>query len=375
VTSNLYGSMDLDSMNLKTEYGEKSTEEYCKNLLVAALTLKAFDVEKEVPTTSSPVQRADVVAYPRIPLPKWDWGYLVFEIKRGGLKIRNEVGQQMHSYANALFRNESGATFSPTAVILFPCRHNLELGPNFGNAFFDGGTLQVFVNGHLILKQRDMSGNMDVLKKAKDVIKQHKTESTAKPVKQPQQPITKKSLATPNTTVGDYQEPQQELPPDLVAVRDAARRLGISRQALDKKLAARGVEPEKWLVGGRRLVFLRKETVEALRVPKALKLPSHVADYSAKMVTIRDAAAAAGVSRQAMSTRCERAGIPIEHVSQNGRTHAAIRRDLADAVAAPQKDAASAIDELRQFITERNKVVDGWAIEFSRRLARLEGSK
>jgi dsDNA-specific endonuclease/ATPase MutS2 len=49
------------------------------------------------------------------------------------------------------------------------------------------------------------------------------------------------------------------------------------------------------------------------------------------MVTIRDAAAAAGISRQAMSTRCRRAGIPIGHVVLRGRTHAAIRRDLADA--------------------------------------------
>jgi hypothetical protein len=54
-------------------------------------------------------------------------------------------------------------------------------------------------------------------------------------------------------------------------------------------------------------------------------------DQDAGMVTIRDAAAAAGVSRQAMSARCRRAGIPIGHVVLRGRTHAAIRRDLADA--------------------------------------------
>jgi hypothetical protein len=54
-------------------------------------------------------------------------------------------------------------------------------------------------------------------------------------------------------------------------------------------------------------------------------------DQDAGMVTFRDAAAAAGVSRQAMSARCRRAGIPIGHVVLRGRTHAAIRRDLADA--------------------------------------------
>jgi predicted DNA-binding protein (UPF0251 family) len=55
-----------------------------------------------------------------------------------------------------------------------------------------------------------------------------------------------------------------ELEPDLVAVKDAATALGISRPALDKRLAARGLEVERRLVRGRVLVFLRKETVEAL---------------------------------------------------------------------------------------------------------------
>jgi len=37
-----------------------------------------------------------------------------------------------------------------------------------------------------------------------------------------------------------------------------------SRPALDKRLAARGLEVERRLVRSRFLVFLRKETVEAL---------------------------------------------------------------------------------------------------------------
>jgi hypothetical protein len=72
-----------------------------------------------------------------------------------------------------------------------------------------------------------------------------------------------------------WHKPSMELEPDLVAVRDAARTLGISRQALDKKLAARGVEVERRLVRGRILVFLRKETVEALGDSSTVfKLPS-----------------------------------------------------------------------------------------------------
>jgi hypothetical protein len=55
-----------------------------------------------------------------------------------------------------------------------------------------------------------------------------------------------------------------ELEPDLVTVTDAAPALGISRTALDKRLAVRGVEVERLLVRGCPLVFLRKETVEAL---------------------------------------------------------------------------------------------------------------
>jgi hypothetical protein len=38
-------------------------------------------------------------------------------------------------------------------------------------------------------------------------------------------------------------------------------------------------------------------------------------------------------------------------------------------------DLEKALNELRQAIAERDKVVDGWAFEFSRRLSRLEGVK
>jgi hypothetical protein len=93
-------------------------------------------------------------------------------------------------------------------------------------------------------------------------------------------------------------------------------------------------------------------------------------DQDAGMVTIRDAAAAAGVSRQAMSARCRRAGIPIGHVVQNGRTHAAIRRDLADAAGITNPPtAAPATDGVRELAAIVESLRAELAVERDRRVA------
>jgi predicted DNA-binding protein (UPF0251 family) len=80
-----------------------------------------------------------------------------------------------------------------------------------------------------------------------------------------------------------------ELEPDLVAVKDAATALGISRPALDKRLAARGLEVERRLVRGRVLVFLRKETVEALAEEPSVvnpDQPESTANQPARLTTV-----------------------------------------------------------------------------------------
>ena len=90
------------------------------------------------------------------------------------------------------------------------------------------------------------------------------------------------------------------------------------------------------------------------------------------MVTIRDAAAAAGCARQAMSTRCRRAGIPIGHVVLRGRTHAAIRRDLADAAGItnpPTAAPATATDGVRELASLVESLRAELAVERDRRVA------
>ena len=62
-----------------------------------------------------------------------------------------------------------------------------------------------------------------------------------------------------------------------------------SRPALDKRLAARGLEVERRLVRGRVLVFLRKETVEALaEEPSAVNpdQPQSTANQLARLTTV-----------------------------------------------------------------------------------------
>jgi hypothetical protein len=95
-------------------------------------------------------------------------------------------------------------------------------------------------------------------------------------------------------------------------------------------------------------------------------------EHDAGMVTIRDAAAAAGISRQAMSTRCRRAGIPIGHVILAGRTHAAIRRDLADAAGITNPTTAAtagATDGVHELAAIVESLRTELAVERERRVA------
>jgi hypothetical protein len=415
VTSNLYGSMDLDSMNLKTEYGDNVTEEFCKKQLVQALTLRSFDVYSEVPTTSSPVQRADIVAYPRVPLVNWDWGYLLFEIKRGGLKIRNEVGQQMHSYANAIFRNEMGATFTPTAVILFPCRAHLALGPNFGHAFFEGGTLKVFVNNQLIIQQRDTAGNMEVIKKAKDVIKHHKTESPSKQLQQPTPPFAAKSPTTPSSI--SIAELADLLSTKSDRVIEELRKHGLiphsdgstvqKLQTVDRASVMSLIQSKKILQGHAIRDMIAVPFSDPISLYEAAKIAlvgpagmeNRIQDYPAfiRRVVVRAADGnnriySRGENWIYSRGELEKAGLLVPRKALNRRAKILVPHDsrLPQSIAGDQSvdrknihplqqgkiaDLEKALNELRQAIAERDKVVDGWAFEFSRRLSRLEGVK
>jgi hypothetical protein len=61
-----------------------------------------------------------------------------------------------------------------------------------------------------------------------------------------------------------------ELEHDLVTVTDAAPALGISRTALDKRLAVRGIEVERLLVRGRLWSYCgrRRSRPSPLRPPR-----------------------------------------------------------------------------------------------------------
>lgn len=63
--------------------------------------------------------------------------------------------------------------------------------------------------------------------------------------------------------------------PELVSLKDAAQSLGVTRQALAKRIQRRGISPVRRLVRGRALVYLSEVMLEELRAePVEVPQPS-----------------------------------------------------------------------------------------------------
>ena len=108
----------------------------------------------------------------------------------------------------------------------------------------------------------------------------------------------------------------------LVALKDAAQSLGITRQALAKRIKRRGISPVRRLVRGRALVYLSEAMLEELRAePVEVPQPS----ATAAVVEQSPSVAAAEVA----DLRRELEGLRVANAKLEGELAAALKVEAA----------------------------------------------
>ena len=127
----------------------------------------------------------------------------------------------------------------------------------------------------------------------------------------------------------------------LVALKDAAQSLGITRQALAKRIKRRGISPVRRLVRGRALVYLSEAMLEELRAePVEVPQPS----ATAAVVEQSPSVAAAEVA----DLRRELEGLRVANAKLEGELAAALKVEAATSRFADKLEAKLDEERLRR---------------------------
>ncbi len=234
MSNNLYGSLDIDSRNIFTEGEATTAEQYHVRELIVSLRC-SFDIHEEKATQEN--GRADVLVVPKegfLLKENYNWGAMVFEVKRGHERITNKIAEQLKKYKDSAFTiKESGMKVIPNAVILYPCRHELGLGDGFGHAFHDGPTLKVLINGRLVLETKDRLGNMRLVEPMKSLPLPKKPEPEAKKL-EPEVKKLEPEVKKPETEESEW-----------VSIIELGKTLARSETNLKESLLELGFEVRK----------------------------------------------------------------------------------------------------------------------------------